>query len=85
MSRSSKYSLSDVSEHKGPKGFMFVTTGQTTEKVAQNIGKDKFDKASDNYLELGCEDLDFKAISLDVLQSLTEVDRNTHLEKSSLS
>lgn len=80
MSRPSKYSLSDVSEHEGHKGFMFVTTGQTTEKVAQNIGKDKFDKASDNYLELGCEDLDFKAISLDVLQSLPDVDRNAHLE-----
>ena len=80
MSRSSKYSLSDLSEYKDPKGFMFVTTGQTTEKVAQNIGKDKFDKASDNYLELDCEDLDFKAISLEVLQSLTEVDRNVYLE-----
>jgi len=72
--------MSDIPTYKEPKGFMFVTTGQTTEKVAQNIGQDKFDKASDNYLELGCECLDFKTISLEVLQSLTEVDRNAHFE-----
>jgi len=80
MSSTSKYTMSDIPTYKEPKGFMFVTTGQTTEKVAQNIGQDKFDKASDNYLELGCECLDFKTISLEVLQSLTEVDRNAHFE-----
>ena len=80
MSSTSKYTMSDIPTYKEPKGFMFVTTGQTTEKVAQNIGQDKFDKASDNYLELGCEGLDFKTISLEVLQSLTEVDRNAHFE-----
>lgn len=80
MSRSSKYSLSDVSGHEGPKGFMFVTTGQTTEKVAQDIGKYKFNKLSDNYLEIGIQDSDFKIISLDDLQILTETDKNEHFE-----
>ncbi|WP_350559890.1 hypothetical protein [Psychrobacter sp. CAL346-MNA-CIBAN-0220] len=80
MSSSSKYKMSSCFKSEESKGFMCVTTGQTTEKVAQDIGKDKFDKVSDNYLELGFEDSGFKVISLDTLQNLTEFDRNERFE-----
>ncbi len=79
MSNSSKYKMSSLSGCKEPKGFMFVATGKITEKLAQDISKDKFEKASDNYLEISLEDSSFKIITLDDLQSLTEVDRNKYL------
>ena len=76
MSSTSKYTMSDIPNYKEPEGFMLVTTGQTTKKVALDIGKERFDKASDNYLEIGIQDSGFKIVSLNDLQNLTNFDRN---------
>ena len=76
MSSTSKYTMSDIPNYKEPEGFMLVTTGQTTKKVALDIGKERFDKASDNYLEIGIRDSGFKIVSLNDLQNLTNFDRN---------
>ncbi len=65
MSSTSKYTMSDIRTYKELEGFMLVTTGQITKKVAQNIGKDRFNKASNRYLKLGIHDSDFKIVSLD--------------------
>lgn len=76
MSSTSKYTMSDTPNYKEPEGFMLVTTGKTTKKVALDIGKERFDKASDNYLEIGIQDSGFKIVSLNDLQNLTNFDRN---------
>lgn len=68
--------MSDIPNYKEPESFMLVTTGQTTKKVALDIGKERFDKASDNYLEIGIQDSGFKIVSLNNLQNLTNFDRN---------
>jgi len=80
MSSTSKYTMSDIPTYKEPEGFMLVTTGQITKKVAQNIGKDRFNKASNRYLKLGIHDSDFKIVSLDDLKNMTEVDRDQQLK-----
>ncbi|WP_286739800.1 hypothetical protein [Psychrobacter sp. UBA3068] len=80
MSSTSKYTMSDIPNYKEPEGFMLITTGQITKKVAQNIGKDRFNKASDRYLKLDIHDSDFKIFSLDDLKNMTEVDRDQQLK-----
>lgn len=80
MSNASKYTMSDISNHKEPEGFMLVTTGEITKKVAQKLGKDKFNKDSDNYLEISIQDSDFKTVSLNDLENMSEFDRNQKLE-----
>ena len=72
--------MSDIPNHKEPEGFMLVTTGQITKKVAQNIGKDRFNKASNRYLKIDIHDSDFKIVSLDDLKNMTEVDRDQQLK-----
>ncbi|AMN50299.1 hypothetical protein [Psychrobacter sp. P2G3] len=80
MSSTSKYTMSDIPNHKEPEGFMLVTTGQITKKVAQNIGKDRFNKASNRYLKIDIHDSDFKIVSLDDLKNMTEIDRDQQLK-----
>lgn len=72
--------MSDIPNHKEPEGFILVTTGQITKKVAQNIGKDRFNKASNRYLKIDIHDSDFKIVSLDDLKNMTEVDRDQQLK-----
>ncbi|KRG32889.1 hypothetical protein [Psychrobacter sp. P11G3] len=79
MSSNSKYTMSDIPDYKEPEGFMLVITGQVTKKVAQNIGKNRFNKASNRYLKLGIHDSDFEIVSLYDLRNMTEVDRSQQL------
>lgn len=72
--------MSDIPNYKEPKGFMLVTTGQITKKVAQNIGKDRFNKTSNRYLKLEIHDSDLNIVSLDDLKNMTEVDRDQQLK-----
>lgn len=80
MSKASKYTISGIPNYKEPDGFTLVTTGKMTEKVAQDIGKDRFNKGSDKYLELGLKDSSFNVINLDDLKNMTEVDRDQQLK-----
>ncbi len=80
MSKASKYTMSDIPNYKEPQGFMLVTTGQISKKVAQDIAKYRFSKASDNYLELSIQASDFQIVSLDHLKNMTEVDRGQQLK-----
>lgn len=80
MTNTSKYTMNDIPSYREPKGFMLITTGKMTEKVAQDIGKDRFNKDSDKYLELGLKESDFKMVNLDDLKNMTEVDRVKQLK-----
>ena len=71
--------MSDIPNYKAPEGFMLFIIGQITKKVAQNIGKDRFDKVSNRYSKLGIHDSDFKIVSLDDLKNMIEVDRDQQL------